>query len=65
MKIKIDQKVCLGCGSCTAIAPETFALDDASGKAKVIAQPKKMTESIQMAINSCPVNAIKVEKEES
>ena len=35
MKIIIDKNLCLGCGTCTVIAPKTFKLGS-DGKAEVI-----------------------------
>ena len=32
MKINIDKEKCIGCGSCTAVCPDVFELDD-NGKA--------------------------------
>ena len=63
MKIKVDQEKCIGCGTCVALASDFFLLDDA-GKAKIIKQPEKEEEEINTAIESCPVKAIKKEKEE-
>lgn len=61
VKIVIDQENCLGCGACTAVAPELFALD-AEGKAKVI--KKELTEGeknkAKEAAQACPVQAIKI-----
>ena len=53
--IKIDEEMCIGCGTCQAICPEVFEMDN-DGKAKIISQ----TESpcIKEALESCPVNAI-------
>jgi len=60
IKVEIDKNLCIGCGACTAIAPQTFQLDSNQGKAKVVKQPKKIDETIKMAANSCPVGAIKI-----
>ncbi len=60
-KIKVDENLCIGCGACTAIAPQTFQLNPDKGKAEVINQPEKVDETIKMAINSCPVGAIKAQ----
>jgi ferredoxin len=52
--VKVDEKKCIGCGSCEAIAPEAFKM--VNGKAKVIGEASE--EKINQAINACPVNAI-------
>ena len=54
--IKIDKKSCIGCGSCEAICPEIFRLKQ--GKAEVKVQKK--TDCLKEAVDSCPVNAIKI-----
>lgn len=62
VKITIDEKSCIGCGACTAVAPEIFELTE-EGKAKV--KKKKLTkEDVELAkegAESCPVQAIKIE----
>jgi len=65
MKIIIDENLCISCGACISIADNIFALDEKTGKAKVISQPKVINENIKMAIKSCPVNAIKIVKEKN
>lgn len=57
MRIKIDGELCIGDGSCAAIAPKTFKLD-LEGKAIVIDDYGDDDEIIKMAIESCPVQAI-------
>lgn len=58
MKITIDEKKCIGCGTCIVLAPKTFRLND-SGKAEVIVPPGDEEEKIKEAVDSCAVNAIK------
>jgi len=58
MKIIIDKNLCLGCGTCTVIAPKTFKLGS-DGKAEVIDLSGDEEKTIKEAIDSCPVNAIK------
>ena len=58
MKIKIDKDKCIGCGTCTVLAPKTFKLGNDS-KIKVISPPGDEEEKIKEAIDSCPVEAIK------
>jgi ferredoxin len=57
-KIKIDKNLCLGCGTCVAIAPKIFKLGT-DGKAEVIEPVGDDEKTIKEAIDSCPVNAIK------
>jgi ferredoxin len=58
MKIKIDKNKCIGCGTCTVLAPKSFKLGG-DGKAQVIEPPGDDQVKIKEAIDSCPVNAIK------
>lgn len=61
-KVVIDQNTCIGCGSCSATAPKTFVMDDASGKAKPIGQLGDDEKTIQEAVDNCPVAAISIEE---
>lgn len=54
MVVKVDREKCIGCGTCAAICPEGFELDD-EGKAKV---KNSKAKCIDEAISSCPVEAI-------
>jgi ferredoxin len=56
--ITINQETCIGCGSCAAICPNTFKMNDA-GKSEVISQND--VECAKTAAQSCPVQAIIVE----
>jgi len=59
MKIEINREICIGCGTCASIAPETFEIDD-EGKSTV-KNPKGNDEAtILDAAKSCPVGAITV-----
>lgn len=59
MKVYIDKMICIGCGMCSAIEPIVFDMDE-DGKAKVIQEVTEETkETVQEAIDSCPVGAIK------
>jgi ferredoxin len=54
---KIDEQKCIGCGTCAAIALNTFTLGD-NGKAKVTNPTGDPEDVIQSAVDSCPVGAI-------
>ncbi len=56
--IKVNQETCIGCGTCVALCPQTFQLND-GGKSEVISQDD--TECAKGAVASCPVQAITVE----
>ena len=59
-KPKIDREKCIGCGTCPALAPKTFQLDD-EGKAIVINSAGDDADTIKMAVDSCPTQAISLE----
>jgi len=60
MNIKIDPEKCIGCGSCAALAQKTFKLND-DYKAEVIDGDWDDEETIKMAVESCPTEAIIIE----
>ena len=59
MSITIDNDLCIGCGSCSALCPQSFKMNEAEGKAEVVSQEN--TDCSKNAVESCPVQAIKVE----
>lgn len=62
-KVVIDQNKCIGCNTCPLIDPDVFALDSTTYKAYVVKQPQEINDTVQNAINSCPVGAISVVEE--
>lgn len=58
MAIKVNFR-CIGCGVCSHVAPESFALDDTKGVSIVLNQT--ITDATKKAEESCPVNAISLE----
>lgn len=55
--IKVDENLCIGCGTCEALCPQVFKLND-KGKSEVISQSD--VECAKKAAESCPVQAISV-----
>ena len=55
MVIKVDKEKCIGCGLCTSICKEVFAMGK-DGKAMVKAQKK--IPCVKEAMDNCPVSAI-------
>lgn len=55
-KPTIDKDKCIGCGTCAALAPKSFKIDEGKGVALDPAGDDE--ETIQSAIDSCPVSAI-------
>ncbi len=60
--VKVNKDKCIGCGACTAIAPEIFDFDD-DGLAKVIKD--EVNEDVKMAAESCPTEAIEIKEKNS
>lgn len=58
--IKVNKDKCIGCGACTATAPEVFDFDD-DGLAKVI--KNEVNDDVKMAAESCPTEAIEIDEE--
>jgi ferredoxin len=54
---KVNQDICIGCGTCESLCPEVFQLGD-SGKAEVKSDAPDNVSCIKEAIESCPVQAI-------
>ena len=52
--VKVIKSKCAGCGTCAALCPECFKMDD-DGKAEVI---KQDCDCVQDAKNNCPTEAI-------
>jgi ferredoxin len=59
-KVVINQDTCIGCNTCPLIDPDTFELDAVTFKAKVKKQPETITDKVESAVSSCPVNAISI-----
>ena len=60
----VDDNTCIGCGLCTQLCPNVFAMQD-NGKSKAINPSGNEVDDgagadqcIQGAIDSCPVTAI-------
>ena len=61
MKVVIDQEGCIGCGLCAGTCPEVFQMND-DNIAEVHTQPDKVTETVQEAVDGCPVQVISIEE---
>lgn len=58
-KVDVDKEKCIGCGACTAIAPDIFEFDD-DGLAKAI--KNDINDDVKTAAEGCPTEAITVEE---
>lgn len=57
-KAKVDEDVCIGCGTCESLCPEVFKVED--GKSHVISEDCGDCDC-QSVVDSCPVSAISLE----
>lgn len=57
MTIKVDEEKCIGCGTCEAVCPSHFRIND-NGKAEVTSQ--EAGDCVNEAKESCAVEAIVV-----
>ena len=55
-KVRIDQSLCIGCGTCAGSFPEDIVIGD-SGLAELVSG-----EAEEDAVSICPVGAISVEE---
>lgn len=62
MKATVNKDLCIGCGACTGICPNVFAIED-DGKAGVIVDEVAADDEAACndAAAGCPVGAIEVE----
>ena len=56
-KITVNDS-CIGCGACTAVAPDVFELND---EGLAVAVNEDNLDAAKEAAESCPVEAIEVE----
>lgn len=59
MKVKVDKDLCIGCGTCVALADDTFEIGD-DNKSSVKNEKGNTDEEIINAAKACPVSAIEV-----
>lgn len=62
MKPKVDVAKCIGCGTCEALCPEVFKMNDKGISEVLKAEYEKYTGPINEAVNNCPVTAISLEE---
>ena len=58
-KVKIDEDKCIGCGTCVALAKDTFEMNS-ENKAEVKKGKHDEDETVLQAAQSCPVAAVEV-----
>ncbi|HBL58982.1 MAG TPA: ferredoxin [Cyanobacteria bacterium UBA8803] len=56
--VYVDEITCIGCKHCAHVARNTFYIEPDYGRSRVIRQDGDSEESIQEAIDTCPVDCI-------
>tara|TARA_Y100001978_G_C23534067_1_gene356429 strand:+ start:27 stop:524 length:498 start_codon:yes stop_codon:yes gene_type:complete len=56
--IWVDEANCIGCQYCVHVATNTFIVDEDLGRARVIRQNGDTLETVQEAIDTCPVDCM-------
>jgi len=59
-KVKVDQNLCIGCGTCVSLCPKSFTLNKKTHKSEPIEPAGDPEAKIKEAAESCPVSAISV-----
>ena len=64
-RVKIDNSLCIGCGTCSMLAPQAFDLDE-SEMVSVVREGAENLENdvLQEAAESCPTQAIILQNKE-
>ncbi|MEL4898214.1 ferredoxin [Crocosphaera sp. Alani8] len=56
--VYVDELTCIGCKNCVHFAPNTFYVEDSHGRARVYNQDGDEEDTVQEAIDTCPVDCI-------
>ena len=54
----VDESRCIGCRYCAHVATNTFVVDEDYGRSRAIRQDGDNLETVQEAIDTCPVDCI-------
>ena len=54
----VDESVCIGCKYCVHVASNTFIVDEEYGRSRAVRQNGDSLDTIQEAIDTCPVDCI-------
>lgn len=73
IRVKVDRALCIGCGVAPSLCSEVFYLEDGKNRIKpefsietsesisLGEVSEKLKDCVEIAVNSCPVNAITLE----
>ena len=56
--VYVEEMTCIGCRHCAHVARNTFFIEPDYGRARVVRQDGDIEDTIQEAIDTCPVNCI-------
>jgi ferredoxin len=56
--VYVEEMTCIGCRHCAHVARNTFFIEPDHGRARVVRQDGDIEDTIQEAIDTCPVNCI-------
>ena len=65
MRATVDKSLCVGCGLCPDICPAVFEMDGDQAVAKVDKVPAGAEDVCRDAAQQCPVEAIKIDADET
>jgi ferredoxin len=56
--VYVDELTCIGCKFCAHVARNTFYIEPENGRSRVVRQDGDAEDTVQEAIDTCPVNCI-------
>ncbi len=56
--VYVDELTCIGCKHCAHVSPNTFYIEPDNGRARVYNQDGDQEDTIQEAMDTCPVDCI-------
>lgn len=62
MKVIVDQDTCTGCELCASMCPDVYQMDGPTAKVIADPVPSDLESEAAEAADSCPVDAITVQK---
>ncbi len=62
MKVRVDEELCVGDGTCVDVCPEIFEMQGDVAVVKMAEVPEAIEDSCREAADSCPVEAIIIEE---
>ncbi|MBA4416300.1 MAG: ferredoxin [Syntrophus sp. (in: bacteria)] len=62
MKVRVDEDVCVGDGSCVEICPDVFRIDGDLAMVKGNRVPEELEDMVREAAEACPVEAIMIDE---